>query len=202
MDPSCDPEVRHGGRCRPPMFTKQVSRRVDGLDPPSWYPRPSRSSQLEQRPAHGPNPSFCALQGVVLLVVGTEMVLVQNREYGFFPLAWGVVAIALGWRSLTVPRGKRTRAKRGWPPWDFWGLPTRILLIAAGFGLAGIYLVVIATIDFGDGNIGGGLFALIGAGCGFYFPVRTGLEVRRMRRQAHRNSQQTQEQPDDASANS
>ncbi len=29
MDPSCDPEMRHGGRCRPTMFTKQVSR-------PAW----------------------------------------------------------------------------------------------------------------------------------------------------------------------
>ena len=34
MGPSCDPEVRHGGRCRHTMFTKQVSRSVDGLDPP------------------------------------------------------------------------------------------------------------------------------------------------------------------------
>src|SRR6266508_6968997 len=25
MDPCCDPEVRHGGRCRQAMFTKQVS---------------------------------------------------------------------------------------------------------------------------------------------------------------------------------
>jgi len=31
---SCDPEVRHGGQCRPTMFTKQVSLPVDGLDPP------------------------------------------------------------------------------------------------------------------------------------------------------------------------
>jgi succinate dehydrogenase / fumarate reductase flavoprotein subunit len=33
MDPSGDPEERHGGRCRPTMFTKQVSRPVEGLAP-------------------------------------------------------------------------------------------------------------------------------------------------------------------------
>jgi hypothetical protein len=32
--PSCDPEVRHRGPCRPTLFTKQVSPPVDGLDPP------------------------------------------------------------------------------------------------------------------------------------------------------------------------
>jgi hypothetical protein len=44
------------------MFRKQVSGPVDGLDPPSWPRRRGRSSELEERPAHGPNPSFCALQ--------------------------------------------------------------------------------------------------------------------------------------------
>jgi hypothetical protein len=34
MDPCCDPEVRHEGRCRPTMFRKQVSRPVDSLGPP------------------------------------------------------------------------------------------------------------------------------------------------------------------------
>jgi hypothetical protein len=33
MDPSCDSEVRHGGRYRLTMFTKQVSRSGGGLDP-------------------------------------------------------------------------------------------------------------------------------------------------------------------------
>jgi hypothetical protein len=42
MGPSCDPEVRHGGQCRLTMFTKQVSRPVDGLDPPSTPLRPRR----------------------------------------------------------------------------------------------------------------------------------------------------------------
>jgi hypothetical protein len=37
-----------GGRCRLTMFTKQVSRPVDSLDPPSWPPRLSRSSELEE----------------------------------------------------------------------------------------------------------------------------------------------------------
>jgi hypothetical protein len=106
---------------------------------------------------------------------------------------WPGVWSRLPWGGgASLPPGENARELNGVGHLGtLWGLPTRILLIAAGFGLAGIYLVVIATIDFGDGNIGGGLFALIGAGCGFYFPVRTGLEVRRMRRQAHRNSQQT-----------
>jgi hypothetical protein len=30
------------------MFTKQVSRPVDSLDPPSWPPRPSRLSEVEE----------------------------------------------------------------------------------------------------------------------------------------------------------
>jgi hypothetical protein len=34
--------MNHGVRCRPTTFTKQVSRPVDGLDPPSTPPRPRR----------------------------------------------------------------------------------------------------------------------------------------------------------------
>jgi hypothetical protein len=44
------------------MFTKQVAGLVDSLDPPIVPRRRSRSSELEERPAPGPNPSFCALQ--------------------------------------------------------------------------------------------------------------------------------------------
>ncbi len=39
-----------------------MSGPVDSLDPPSRPRRRSRSSELEERPAHGPNRSFCALQ--------------------------------------------------------------------------------------------------------------------------------------------
>jgi hypothetical protein len=35
-----------------------VSRPVDGLEPAWWPPRRSRSSELEERPGHGPNPRF------------------------------------------------------------------------------------------------------------------------------------------------
>jgi hypothetical protein len=45
MDPCCDPEVRHEGQCRLTMFAKQVSRPVDGLDPPS---RPTRPKRVER----------------------------------------------------------------------------------------------------------------------------------------------------------
>jgi hypothetical protein len=48
----------HGVPCGLTMFTKQVSRPVDSLDPPSWPPRLSRSSELEERPGHGPDPRF------------------------------------------------------------------------------------------------------------------------------------------------
>jgi hypothetical protein len=61
---STHPEMGHGLRYRPTMFTKQVSGPVDSLDPPSWPRRRSRSSELEERPAHGPNPRFCALQAL------------------------------------------------------------------------------------------------------------------------------------------
>jgi hypothetical protein len=56
--------VRHAAskshRCHSPrtMFRKQVSRPVNSLDPPSWPPRRSRSSELEERPGHGPDPGF------------------------------------------------------------------------------------------------------------------------------------------------
>jgi hypothetical protein len=48
-----------------PMFRKQVSGPVESLDPPSWPRRRSRSSEFEERPAHGPNPSFCALHAEI-----------------------------------------------------------------------------------------------------------------------------------------
>ena len=40
------------------MFTKQVSRSLDSLDSPSWPPRRSKSSELEERPGHGTDPRF------------------------------------------------------------------------------------------------------------------------------------------------
>jgi hypothetical protein len=40
------------------MFTKQVSRPVDSLAPPSWLARRRRSSELEERPGLGPDPRF------------------------------------------------------------------------------------------------------------------------------------------------
>jgi hypothetical protein len=58
--------LRSGGETWGPVSPDNVQETgvspVDGLDPPSWPPRRSRSSELEERPAHGPNPSFCALQ--------------------------------------------------------------------------------------------------------------------------------------------
>jgi hypothetical protein len=48
--------------CGLTMFTKQVSGPLDSGHSPPWQRRPGRSSELEERPAHGPNPSFCALQ--------------------------------------------------------------------------------------------------------------------------------------------
>jgi hypothetical protein len=47
-----------GVRCRPTMFTKQVFRSLDSLDSPSWPPRRSKSSELEERPGYGPDPRF------------------------------------------------------------------------------------------------------------------------------------------------
>jgi hypothetical protein len=59
-----DGSSRHGGRYRPAMFRKQVSRPVDSLDPPSWPPRRNRSSELEERPGHGSNPRFLCPTGM------------------------------------------------------------------------------------------------------------------------------------------
>jgi lactoylglutathione lyase len=47
-----------GIRCGLRLFTKQVSRPVDSVDSPSWPPRPSKSSETEERPGHGRDPSF------------------------------------------------------------------------------------------------------------------------------------------------
>jgi hypothetical protein len=55
--------MSHGVRCRPTMFRKQVSCSVDGLDPPSWPRRRNRSSELEERPGHGPDPRFLCPTG-------------------------------------------------------------------------------------------------------------------------------------------
>jgi hypothetical protein len=48
----------HWCHSRLTMFTKQVSRPMDSPDPPSWPRRRNRSSELEERPGHGPNPRF------------------------------------------------------------------------------------------------------------------------------------------------
>ena len=43
-----------GNRCLAPL---------DGVDPPSWPPRRSRSSELEERPGHGSDPRFMCPTG-------------------------------------------------------------------------------------------------------------------------------------------
>jgi hypothetical protein len=57
MDLCCDPEVRHGGRCRRTMFTKRC---LAGWTVwiQSWPRRRSGSSELEERPGHAPDPRF------------------------------------------------------------------------------------------------------------------------------------------------
>jgi hypothetical protein len=43
------------GSCVAPQCSEnRCLRPVDGLDPPSWTPRRSRSSELEEGPGHGP----------------------------------------------------------------------------------------------------------------------------------------------------
>jgi hypothetical protein len=51
-------EGAHGVRCDLIMVTKQVSRPTDSPDSPWWPRRPSRSSELEERPGHAPDPRF------------------------------------------------------------------------------------------------------------------------------------------------
>jgi hypothetical protein len=63
MDPSCDPEVRHGGRCRPTMFTKQVSRLVDGSGTAPWLPRGAGRPISKKDLVSGPDPRFVCPSG-------------------------------------------------------------------------------------------------------------------------------------------
>jgi hypothetical protein len=50
---------------------------LDILDCPSWPPRRSRSSELEQRPGHGPDPRFMCPTGMVL---GQPLVDFRSRS--------------------------------------------------------------------------------------------------------------------------
>src|SRR6266545_499458 len=63
MYPSCDPKGRHGGRCRPTMFTKQVSRSWT-----VWIPYRGRRGREDRANSKkdlvtGPIRGFCAPQG-------------------------------------------------------------------------------------------------------------------------------------------
>jgi len=73
---------------------------VDSLDPPSWPPRPSWSSELEERPAHGPDPSFCALHPLLLQRGLTES-LAGRFELVRVP-HWSFTAIRNAARRSTV----------------------------------------------------------------------------------------------------
>ncbi len=54
------------------MFTKQVSRPEDSLDPRSWPRRQSRSSELEEKPGHGPDPKFsCPIWSLIRAMHGS-----------------------------------------------------------------------------------------------------------------------------------
>jgi hypothetical protein len=60
--PSCDPEVRHGGQCRPTMFTKQVSPPADGLIPHRGRRGGAGRANSKKDLVTGPIRGFCALQ--------------------------------------------------------------------------------------------------------------------------------------------
>ena len=61
MDPSGDPKVSHWGWGRQTMFTNQVSRPVDSLDPPSWPPSRASRANSKKDLVTGPIRGFCAL---------------------------------------------------------------------------------------------------------------------------------------------
>jgi hypothetical protein len=50
MHSTTHPEMRHGVRCRPTMFTKQVSRPVDGLDPPIVAAEAEKVERTRRKP--------------------------------------------------------------------------------------------------------------------------------------------------------
>jgi hypothetical protein len=62
--------LRSGGETWGPVWPDNVQK--TGVSPggqsgsPSWPPRRSRSSELEERPGHGSDPRFCALQACFL----------------------------------------------------------------------------------------------------------------------------------------
>jgi hypothetical protein len=52
-----------GAGVAPTMFMKQVSRSVDGLDPPIVAAEAERSGEPEERPGHGLDPAFLCSTG-------------------------------------------------------------------------------------------------------------------------------------------
>jgi hypothetical protein len=71
-----------GGRCRLRMFRKQVTRPVDSLDPPSWPRKRSRSSELEERPGHAPDPRSLCLQSSSCWALGDPARCPETRQNG------------------------------------------------------------------------------------------------------------------------
>jgi hypothetical protein len=56
-----------GSGVAPQCSRNRCLPRADGLIPPSWPPRWSRSSELEEGPGHGPDPRFPCPSGVLEL---------------------------------------------------------------------------------------------------------------------------------------
>jgi hypothetical protein len=84
------------------MFTKQVSCPLDGVDSSSWPPGPSKSSELEESPGHGPDPSFVPytelvreMSGVVMKFSGLWRPCIPGRRQGGGRYA-GVGVISIG----------------------------------------------------------------------------------------------------------
>src|SRR6266508_5347637 len=62
------------------MFTKQVSRPVDTVDPPSWPPRPAGRANSKKDLVTGPIRGFCALPGGVDPKDSLEVAAAQDQH--------------------------------------------------------------------------------------------------------------------------
>jgi hypothetical protein len=119
--------------------------------------------------------------GLALVAIGAATALVKSLGVGLVQMAWGALTVAVGWQGLRAHRRGGAGTERDSSQAERQAVSIRIRLIAAWFGLAGIYLLVIAAINFNQGDVGGAIGALVGAGCAFFFPVVVVLKVMRVR---------------------
>src|SRR6266511_1723238 len=143
MDPCCDPEVRHEGRCRPTMFTKQVSRPVDGLDPPIVAAEAEQVERTRRKTwSRAPIRGFCASQAQSTIRRSAPRCTTSPRSASRRELGAPRAGCTRKWNAKTVTKranvmrtGKRLAPRRAAPHVQV--LPTLLVRQGAGDTLAG-----------------------------------------------------------------